>query len=235
LREARTRRRNSFLERMSKEAIASYDDPYKEWYEDEREYLKVFLSLVGERRRILDLAGGYAKAAPVLVGKDNSVVLADMSRQSLRDGRTALADSDVQFIRADMLRDLPFVDSAFDGIWFAEAFEYVPPDKRMDFLKALRRVVRDGGTVFLSAEGLDKNTTRLTYLKNYLYWRLVKREPVVWGEYIYMLDLPKYKGWHYHALTFRGWLEKRLRAAGFEILKSKSGESEYTLYILRAI
>jgi hypothetical protein len=95
-------------------------------------------------------------------------------------------------------------------------------------------VVRDGGIIYLSAEVPDKETTVPKYLKNYLYWKLVKREPVVWGEYIYMLELPKYKGWHYHALNFKGRLEKHLRAAGFEILKSKSGESVYNVFILKA-
>jgi len=235
MRKTKRRNRELFLASMSKEAIASYEDPYRDWYEDEKGYLPVFLSLVGGGKRVLDLAGGYAKAAPILLQENNSVVLADLSLTSLLDGRAALASSDVHFVRLDMLKNLPFIDGAFDGIWFAEAFEYVPPDMRVEFLKTLRRAVRDGGTVFLSAEGLDKETTRLSYLKNYLYWRLVKRAPVVWGEYIYMLDLPKYKGWHYHALAFKGQIEKCLRAAGFEILKSKSGESEYTLYILRAI
>jgi len=236
MREARARRRKLFLEKMSREAIASYDDPYKEWYDDEKEYLPIFLSLVGSGKRILDLAGGYAKAAPMLLQGDNSVVLTDLSLQSLRDGRAALASTGVQFVRLDMLAELPFVDGAFDGIWFAEAFEYVPPDMRMEFLKALRGVVRDGGTVFLSAEGLSDETTMFTYLKNYLYWKLVKRAPVVWGEYIYMLDLPKYKGWHYHALTLSRRIERSFLAAGFEILKSKwRGESEYSLYILKAV
>jgi len=232
----RTRRRELFLAKMSEESNASYEVPYREWYDEEREFIRIFLSLVGNGKRILDLAGGYAKAAPVLLQGDNSVVIADLSLKSLRDGRADLTPSDVQFIQLDMLAELPFVDGAFDGIWYAEAFEYVPPDMRMHFLRALRRIVRDRGIVFLSAEGLSKETTPISYVKNYLYWKVVKRAPVVWGEYIYMLDLPGYKGWHYHALTLSRRIEKCFRAADFEILRSKrSGESEYSLYVLRAI
>jgi SAM-dependent methyltransferase len=232
----RGHRRELFLTKMSKDAIASYDEPYRDWYADEKEYLPLFLSLVGSGKQIMDLAGGYAKAVPHLLQNGNSVVLADLSLNSLRDGREALAHSDVQFVRLNMTVELPFVDGAFDGIWFAEAFEYVPPDFRIRFLRALRRIVKGGGVVFLSAEGLSNEETKFSYLKNYLYWKVVRRAPVVWGEYIYMLDLPKYKGWHYHALVLSRRIERSFRAAGFEILKHTDfGKSEYSSYILRAI
>jgi hypothetical protein len=39
----------------------------------------------------------------------------------------------------DMLHP-PFRDGVVDGVWFAQAFEYVPPDKREIFLKALGRI-----------------------------------------------------------------------------------------------
>jgi ubiquinone/menaquinone biosynthesis C-methylase UbiE len=181
MKNARRHRRQQFLAEMSKEAVACYDDPYKEWDDKEKEYLPIFLSLTGTGKRILDLAGGYAKATPHLLKYDNSVVLADMSLKSLRSGQEALASSDVQFVRLNMLLDLPFVDSAFDSIWFAEAFEYVPPDARKKFLGALRRIVKDRGVVFLNAEGPSDKFTMFSYLKNYLHWKLVRRAPIVWG------------------------------------------------------
>ena len=232
----RRRRREQFLAEMSKEAIDSYDDPYRDWYEDEKEILPTFMSLVGTGKSILDLAGGYAKAAPHLLENNNSVVLADLSLTSLLDGRSALAQRDVQFVRMNMLEELPFADGSFDGIWFTEAFEYVPPDERVRFLGRLRRIVKKGGVVLLTAEGLSEELSMLSYLRNYLYWKIVKRRPVVWGEYIYMLDLPKYKGWHYHSLVLSRRVEKSFGAAGFEILKHKDfGKSEYASYLLRAL
>ena len=235
MRVSRVRRRKEFLEKMSKEAIASYDDTYKEWYDDEKEYLPIFMSHLGSGRYILDLAGGYAKAPPQLIGNDNSVVLADLSLTSLKNGR-AEQSGNVEFVLMDMLVEMPFVDGAFDGIWFTEAFEYVPPDQRVRFLRSLRRIVKEGGVVYLTAEGLSKGQTRLSYLKNYLYWKVVKRAPVVWGEYIYMLDLPKYKGWHYHALVLSMRIEKSFLSAGFEVEKLKRfGKSEYASFLLRAV
>jgi ubiquinone/menaquinone biosynthesis C-methylase UbiE len=234
--ETRSKRREQFLSKMSKEIIASYEDPYRDWDDDEKVFLPQFLALVGSKKRILDLAGGYAKAAPHLLKDGNSVVLADLSTHSLRDGRKALASIDVQFVRMDMLLDLPFEDGVFDGVWFSEAFEYVPPDKRAEFLGSLRRIVKDRGIVFMNAEGLSKDTTRFTYLKNYLYWKIMKRAPVMWGEYIYKLDLPGYKGWHYHSLTLSKKIEKTIRAAGFEIVTASDfGKREYNAFLLRAV
>ena len=221
---------------MSKEAILSYEDSYREWYEDEKEYLPVFKSLVGSDKKVIDFAGGSGKAVPDLLVDGNSVVLGDLSLHSLKDARATLAPGDVDFVRFNMLSGLPFADGAFDGIWFAEAFEYVPPDAREEFLTALRKIVKKGGIVFLSAEGLSAELTMLMYAKNYLYWKLVKRAPVVWGEYVYKLDLPVYKGWHYHSLVLNRRIERSFRATGFEILKHKdSGKTEYASYILRAI
>lgn len=236
MKESRERRRKLFLTKMSEEAIASYKDPYKDWYEKEKELLPLFLSLVGCGKRILDLAGGYGKAPPYLVKDGNSVVLADLSLDSIRSGKETLATSDVQFVRLDMLVELPFTDGAFDGVWFAEAFEYVPPDMRIRFLGALRRIIKTGGILFLNAEGLSEERGRLAYLRNYLYWKVVKRAPVVWGEYIYMLDTPGYKGWHYHSLVLSRRVEKCFLAAGFEIVKfEKHGKGWYSAYVLKAV
>ena len=235
MRESKRRRREQFLAEMSKEAVACYDDKYKEWYEDEKEYMPLFMSHVGSGRKILDLAGGYAKAPPLLGEEENFVVLTDLSLSSLLDGRDALQGHDVDFVRMNMLVEMPFTDGAFDGVWFTEAFEYVPPDQRMRFLRSLRRLVKSGGVIFLTAEGLSAEQTRLMYLKNYLYWKLVKRAPIIWGEYIYMLDLPKYKGWHYHSLVLSRRVERLFKAAGFEILKHTSfGKHEYASYLLKA-
>jgi ubiquinone/menaquinone biosynthesis C-methylase UbiE len=236
MREAKRRKREQFLAEMSKEAVACYDDPYRDWDDKERELLPVFLSMTGSGKLILDLAGGYAKAAPLLLEGGNTVVLADMSLSSLLDGHSALSSEGVQFVRVNMLLGLPFVGEAFDGVWFAEAFEYVPPDARERFLKALRRIVKDNGTVFLNAEGLSEESTVFSYLKNYLYWKLARRAPIVWGEYIYKLDLPKYKGWHYHSLLLDRRIGETMRAAGFEIVRSDADEKRlYSAFLLRAL
>jgi ubiquinone/menaquinone biosynthesis C-methylase UbiE len=234
MRRTREEKRREFLARMFKDAMVSYEVPYREWEDDEKEHLPMFMSLVGSGKLILDLAGGYGKAPPHLIEAGGRVVLGDLSIESMKSARETLAKSDIDFVRLDMNTRLPFSDRAFDGIWFAEAIEYVPPDSRERFLAELRRILRDEGVVFLNAEGLSSEVTRFTYLKNYLYWKIVKRAPVLWGEYIYMLHEPPYHGWHYHSLTLGRRIERQFRDAGFDIVKSKDrGEGCYTTYVLR--
>lgn len=234
--ESRAQRRRQFIQKMLREAIVSYDDTYKEWYSDEKELMPIFLSQVGSGKRVIDFAGGCGKAIPELLKNGNTVVLGDLSAHSLSEARKMAPDADADFVRFDMLNEPPFVENAFDGIWFAEAFEYVPPDARLNFLRSLRRTVKVGGIVFLSAEIACKEHSRFKCLRNYLYWKLVKRAPVIWGEYIYWLDLPAYKGWHYHSLVLSRGIERTFREAGFEVVVQKGfGETEYASYILRAV
>lgn len=232
----RSKRREEFLKHMSDESVACYVDPYRTWDGKEKEYLPIFLSELGGSKLILDLAGGYGKATPLLLEGKNSVVLADLSVESLRNDRAALGSKGVQFVLMNMLKEFPFIDEAFDGIWFIEAFEYVPPDQRTQFLRELRRAVKRGGPVFLTAEGLSDEMSLLSYLKSYLYWKLVKRAPIMWGELIYKLDLPLYKGLHYHSLLLNRSFEKQLTNAGFEIVKSEfRDKSGYSSYLMRAV
>jgi len=229
-------RRESFLSKMSKEAMVPYDVPRGVWEEDEKEYLPLFLSRVSGGRRILDLAGGYAKATTALQKGGNSIVLADLSLPSLTTSKMAMGQGDCDFVRLDMNRGFPFVNGGFDGIWFAQAFEYVPPEMRMRFLTELRKSVVRDGVVFLSAEGVSGIKEWLSYLRWHLYWRIVKRAPIVWGECIYKLDIRGFKGFHYHSLVLSRRFERSLRTAGFEILRSNAGvKGEYRTYLLRAV
>jgi cyclopropane fatty-acyl-phospholipid synthase-like methyltransferase len=129
---------------------------------------------------------------------------------------------------------LPFLDNAFDGIWFTQAFEYVPPEHREKFLQALRKTVTKGGLVFMNIAKVPNECSRLKYLKNYIYWKLIKRKPIVWGDYIYKIVSKHYRGWHYHSVIFTRKIEKTIRKAGFEISKFKSYKDGYLTYLLRA-
>ena len=133
----------------------------------------------------------------------------------------------------DMLH-LPFRDGVFDGVWFTQAFEYVPPDKREDFLQALIRILKSGGYVFLNVAKVPNECSFISYLKNYLYWKIVKRQPVIWGEYIYKLCLNHYSGWHYHAVVFTKRIEKTFKKVGFKTMKTRYDKNGYLTYLLQA-
>lgn len=211
-----------------------YGHPGEAWSEDEKEFLPRFMHLMGHNKLILDLAGGYGRVTPYLMKNNNSVVIADLSIHSLRAAKKTLGATNVDFIRMDMLH-LPFVDYTFNGVWFTQGFEYVPPDERERFLQALREILKDEGIVFMNVATVPTECSHLSYLKNYLYWKLIKRQPLVWGEYIYKLNFEDYKGWHYHSLVFTRRIEKTIRKTGFKILRFKKyGKNGYPLtYLLQ--
>jgi len=215
--------------------MVPYEHPGEEWSEDEKEFLPTFMHLLGYDKLVLDLAGGYGRATPHLLENKNVVVLADLSSHSLQLARKTLEPKNVHLIRVDMLH-LPFTNHAFNGVWFTQAFEYVPPDERESFLRALRAILEKEGVVFMNVAKVPNECSRLSYLKNYLYWKLIKRQPVVWGDYIYKLDFPGFKGWHYHSVVFTRRIEKTLRRIGFKILRFKEYRRDgYPLaYLLQA-
>ena len=229
---AKDSRRRKFLSRMFKEAMIPYEHPGEEWSEDEKGFLPLFQNLVGHKKLILDLAGGYGRVTPHLMQNNNFVILADLSLHSLRHAKKTLETSNVDFLRLDM-RYLPFVNSVFDGVWFTQAFEYVPPDLREEFLRALRRILKGWGFVFVNVARVPNECSRFTYLRNYIYWKLIRRMPVVWGDYVYRLNLKDYHGWHYHSVVFTRRIEKSFREVGFKILNFRDyGKKGYLTYIL---
>jgi len=143
--------------------------------EDEKEFLPVFMHLIGFNKLVLDLAGGYGRIAPYLMENNNTVVSADLSPHSLPLAKKTIRRSNLHIVCMDLLH-LPFIDNVFDGVWFTQAFEYVPPDESESFLRALKGILKAGGFVFLNVAKVPNECSRFSYLKNYLYWRLIKRQ-----------------------------------------------------------
>jgi hypothetical protein len=56
--------RKEFLTKMFLEALKAYEHPGEEWSEDEKEFLPIFMRLLGSGRLVLDLAGGYGGYTP---------------------------------------------------------------------------------------------------------------------------------------------------------------------------
>jgi len=227
-------RRKEFLSRMFAEAMKAYEHPGEEWSEEEREFLPIFMHLLGSNKLILDLAGGYGRVTPHLMVGNNTVVLGDLSQHSLDLAKRTIQNFNLHIVRMNML-NLPFRDNAFDGVWFTQAFEYVPPDERENFLRALRRILKPGGYVFLNVAKVPNECSFTSYLKNYLYWKVVRRQPVIWGEYIYKLRTQEYTGWHYHAVVFTTRIEKSFQKANFKIIKKRHDKNGYLTYLLQAL
>lgn len=126
--------------------------------------------------------------------------------------------------------DLPFLKEMFDGIWFSQAFEYVPPDRREKFLDSLRQILKPQGILYMSIETWMYPSfwvslkELLRDFRLFVYWKIVRRRPLLWGEYLYYLSLKnvrnRFSGWHYHVHTDKWTLIRLLNKYRFKILMS---------------
>ena len=103
--------------------------------------------------RVLDLAGGTGDLAARLaprVGRDGSVVVADLNRAMLERGRTRLVDrgivGNVHYARCDAER-LPFPDRSFDRVLIGFGLRNVTRQDRA--LAEMFRVLRPAGMLLV--------------------------------------------------------------------------------------
>jgi ubiquinone/menaquinone biosynthesis C-methylase UbiE len=224
--------RKSFLAMMFLESMRPYELPGEEWSADEMEFLPDFVKSISSNGLVLDLAGGYGRVTSLMVDKGKLVVLTDLSIHSLKLARSSLNRA-VDLVQSDFLH-LPFVHNVFERVWFTQAFEYVPADFREVLLRDLYRIVKKGSLVFVNVARVPGEASLFSYLRSFVYWRILKRKPVIWGDYIYKLKLEHYHGWHYHSVVFSRRIEKVFEKANFRILKGKSYHGGYLAYLLQA-
>ncbi|MEM6301614.1 MAG: bifunctional demethylmenaquinone methyltransferase/2-methoxy-6-polyprenyl-1,4-benzoquinol methylase UbiE [Pseudomonadota bacterium] len=121
------------------------------------------IELSGIRRgnTVLDIAGGTGDLAAKfsrLVGRDGTVVLADINASMLSVGRDRLLDrglvSNLSFVQADA-QYLPFPDNYFDCITIAFGLRNVT-DKQLA-LESMHRILKPGGRLLVLEFSKPKN------------------------------------------------------------------------------
>ncbi|MEM2523022.1 MAG: class I SAM-dependent methyltransferase [Candidatus Bathyarchaeia archaeon] len=238
----RRKNREKFLREICENIILPYElsEDYEEKIIDEfenkleEEYFHSFISLLKPKATILDLACGDGRHTSKLSDNVENVVALDLSSKNLEKAKKKCARKNVNHIKGSMFKP-PFQRQAFGGVWFSQAFEYVPPDLRESLLQQLNFILKADGVLFMSAETwMDANITSsitglLSDFKLYCYWKFLRRKPLIWGEFLYyctpMGPGEKFSGWHYHVHTDKFTLQKLLNKYGFTIKKMniKSG------------
>jgi len=193
----------------------------------EEEYFQHIVDNTEPEAVILDLACGDGRHTLRFAERVAEVVGLDLSHNSLAKAKKkCLAKDNVAFTHGSIFQ-LPFRPNTFDGIWFSEAFEYVPPDKRRILLISLNNVLKDSGILFMSVETWQ-NPSIITSLRRfwsdfklYCYWKFIKRKPLLWGEFLYYSSVKRidWSGWHYHVHTSQKTLCHLLDECGFTIEK----------------
>lgn len=215
------------------EASKIYEEQIVGEFENEFEakYFNDFLRALGRKGLILDLAGGDGRHTLQLSKAADNVVALDLSPNNLRMAKKKCKyRMNVSFIRGSMF-ELPFRESIFDGIWFSQAFEYVPPDRRESILALLKRALKPKGILYMNAETWMYPSILASFkelwsdFKLYFYWKFIKRKPLLWGEFLYYLSFENIRdrcsGWHYHVHTDKWTLKRLLRKFKFELLEMR--------------
>ncbi|WP_411965390.1 class I SAM-dependent methyltransferase [Haloferax sp. YSMS24] len=117
--------------------------------------------------RVLDVGCGpgvdsatFSDAGLDVVGFDLTPPFVAVARENVPDAR---------FVRGDM-RQLPFRDGAFDGVWACASFLHVPRRDAPDTLREFGRVLDDDGVVSLSVKRGEESgyDTDGRYFETYL-------------------------------------------------------------------
>lgn len=98
--------------------------------------------------RVLDAGCGPGSDAAVFADRGFEVVGADVTQSFLREARR---DVDAAFARCD-LRDLPFEDSAFGGVWCCAALHHLQKAHAPAALAEFERVLHPDGALFCSVK-----------------------------------------------------------------------------------
>jgi SAM-dependent methyltransferase len=92
--------------------------------------------------RVLELGAGLGGYSQVLFRKSNSFIASDLEKNSLLDAW------DIPFRIVDVRQPFPFESCSFDLIYCSSLVEHIAEPRAM--LRESRRVLRPGGTLFLS-------------------------------------------------------------------------------------
>jgi len=204
----------------------------------EEEYFQQFVDNTEPQAVILDLACGDGRHTLRVAERVGEVVGLDLSHNSLAKAKKKCSVRDNVTFTHGSIFQLPFRPNTFDGIWFSEAFEYVPPDKRRILLSSLNNVLKDSGILYMSVETWQSPSI-ITSLKQlwtdfrlFCYWKFIKRKPLLWGEFLYYSPVKRinWSGWHYHVHTSKRTLCKLLDECGFAI--EKINLSDDYIYVL---
>ncbi len=227
-------KRERFLSEMTENIRSPYQAEWEGYAaggkfrnQAEEEYFLHIVDNAESQAVILDLSCGDGRHTIRFAERVGEVVGLDLSRNSLAKAKKkSLVKDHITFAEGSMFQ-LPFAPSTFDVIWFSEAFEYVPPDKRRILLSSLNDILKDSGILYMSVEtwqdpGIIASLKLLwTDFRLFCYWKFIKRKPLLWGEFLYYSSVKgiDWSGWHYHVHTSKKTLCHLLDMCGFTIEK----------------
>jgi len=106
-------------------------------------------------KRVLDVACGVGYGAALLADAGASMVFGvDVSREAIGYAQSRYAHANVRYMVADAAA-LGIADDSVDMVTSFETIEHLDTEKTEPFLQELKRVLKPGGTVFISTPNGD--------------------------------------------------------------------------------
>lgn len=139
-----------------------------------------------EGSRVLDAGCGAGHLTKELSDRGAAAIGLDISHEMLSYALERAPDAD--FVQTELEGNLPFIDSAFDGVASSLAFHYVR-DWEMLF-RSLRRILRQGGWVVFSVQHPHADFEEYNDAQNY---HEIERVSATWESFDGEVEVPTYR------------------------------------------
>ena len=154
------------MDNWFEETLETYNET-ADWYDSKHKDPKTmkysldkFIVLV-ETNKVVDIGCGNGRDVKYLVENGLDVIGVDLSSQLLNIARKKVEEA--KFINKDM-RDLPFENSSFGGIWTCAAFHHLPKNEGEKALKEFYRILKPKGILFISVKkGVGERMVKKDY------------------------------------------------------------------------
>jgi ubiquinone/menaquinone biosynthesis C-methylase UbiE len=135
-----------------RKTIEFYDRNVEEYIRNtrklpEKKWLKMFVSCLPEKSRVLDLGCAFGRDCKFFIDKGFETHGADLSSKLIEKARETVKG--VKFYVMDLI-NLKFKQDYFDGVWCSATLVHLKKEDIPEALIEIRRVLKKGGVLYLS-------------------------------------------------------------------------------------
>lgn len=154
--------------------IIPEETPPKFYAEHLKPYEFVIQKAAG--KKILEVGCGDGYGSAYLAKAAGEVTAVDYEAGVILKAQNKYALSNLKFLYMEAT-NLGFEDRSFDIVCSFQVIEHIPEDKLLEYLSEIKRVLRDGGGLYLSTLNLEHNLkSPLTYEKSPAHYKEFKLE-----------------------------------------------------------